>query len=140
MLHTMHQYSLHLLLKVVRQPFFSCENMQIAIEKSTCVLVHLYAFLIIMDPELNGGEDGLGMHLNTINFVFKRNRYLQPPSQWITCALESRELLAICLKKLKQGLSKVTLISTTIAMEHWSSGILEHHGLCLAICPLIIKC
>ncbi|KAK2560301.1 60S ribosomal export protein NMD3 [Acropora cervicornis] len=37
-------------------------------------------------------------------------RYLQPPSQWITCALESRELLAICLKKLKQGLSKVRLV------------------------------
>ena len=34
------------------------------------------------------------------------SRYLQPPSNWVSCALESRELLAICLKKLK-GLSKV---------------------------------
>ncbi|XP_038052083.1 60S ribosomal export protein NMD3-like [Patiria miniata] len=36
-------------------------------------------------------------------------RYLQPPAQWIKCALESRELLALCLKKLK-GLSKVRLV------------------------------
>jgi len=36
-------------------------------------------------------------------------RYLQPPDTWITAALESRELLSICLKKLK-GLSKVRLI------------------------------
>lgn len=105
--------------------FSSCENMQIAIEKFTRVLAHLCAFLFSMDPDLNWGKNGLGMALNTINFVFKQNRYLQPPSQWITCALESRELLAICLKKLKQGLSKVTLIMTIIAMEHWLSVILE---------------
>lgn len=37
------------------------------------------------------------------------DRYLQPPNQWITCALESRELLALCLKKLK-GLNKVRLV------------------------------
>jgi NMD protein affecting ribosome stability and mRNA decay len=36
-------------------------------------------------------------------------RYLQPPGQWLTCALESRELLALCLKKLK-GLGKVRLV------------------------------
>lgn len=36
-------------------------------------------------------------------------RYLQPPSEWINCALESRELLALCLKKLK-GLNRVKLI------------------------------
>ena len=33
-------------------------------------------------------------------------RYLQPPSTWVACSLESRELLALCLKKLK-GLNKV---------------------------------
>lgn len=34
---------------------------------------------------------------------FCRNceRYLQPPNEWIACALESRELLALCLKKLR---------------------------------------
>lgn len=36
-------------------------------------------------------------------------RYLQPPADWIQCTLESRELLALCLKKLK-GLNRVKLI------------------------------
>ena len=37
------------------------------------------------------------------------HRYLQPPSAWVSCVLESRELLSLCLKKLK-GLSKVHLV------------------------------
>lgn len=37
------------------------------------------------------------------------DRYLSPPQAWILCQLESRELLAICLKRLK-GLSKVRLV------------------------------
>ena len=36
-------------------------------------------------------------------------RYLQPPEQWIKCSLESRELLGLCLAKLK-GLNRVRLI------------------------------
>ncbi|XP_064597134.1 60S ribosomal export protein NMD3-like [Liolophura sinensis] len=42
---------------------------------------------------------------------FCRNceRYLQPPAQWVPAQLESRELLGVCLKKLK-GLNKVNLI------------------------------
>jgi len=36
-------------------------------------------------------------------------RYLQPPSFWVVCSLESRELMALCLKRLK-NLSKVKLI------------------------------
>lgn len=42
---------------------------------------------------------------------FCRNceRYLQPPGEWIKAALESRELLALCLKKLK-GLNRVKLV------------------------------
>ena len=39
-------------------------------------------------------------------------RYLQPPGQWLTCQLESRELLSLCLKKLK-GLSKVRLVDAS---------------------------
>ena len=39
-------------------------------------------------------------------------RWLQPPSQWITAALESRELLAICLRKLR-GLNKVRIIDAS---------------------------
>jgi hypothetical protein len=34
-------------------------------------------------------------------------RYFQPPGTWVQCALESRELLALCLKKIKAPLSKV---------------------------------
>ncbi|XP_054717935.1 60S ribosomal export protein NMD3-like [Uloborus diversus] len=40
------------------------------------------------------------------------SRYLQPPAQWLSCALESRELLAFCLKKLK-GLNQVNLVDAT---------------------------
>jgi nonsense-mediated mRNA decay protein 3 len=36
-------------------------------------------------------------------------RYLNPPAYWVTCTLESRELMALCLKRLK-NLSKVKLI------------------------------
>ncbi|CAH0381717.1 unnamed protein product [Bemisia tabaci] len=36
-------------------------------------------------------------------------RYLQPPQDWVHCPLESRELLALCLRKLK-GLSRVKLV------------------------------
>eukprot|EP00116_Pleurobrachia_bachei_P001461 sb/3461723/ len=39
-------------------------------------------------------------------------RYLQPPNTWIPCTLESRELLALCLKKLK-GLNKVRLVDAS---------------------------
>ena len=46
------------------------------------------------------------MFLHTI-FLFYR--YLQPPNFWVVCSLESRELMALCLKRLK-NLSKVKLI------------------------------
>ena len=36
-------------------------------------------------------------------------RWLSPPSQWVTAALESRELLALCLRKLR-GLNKIRII------------------------------
>jgi len=36
-------------------------------------------------------------------------RYLQPPGQWLNAALESRELLGLCLKVLR-GLNKVRLV------------------------------
>ncbi|GEQ69288.1 hypothetical protein JCM33374_g2959 [Metschnikowia sp. JCM 33374] len=48
------------------------------------------------------------------NLSFCRNceRFLQPPGQWIRAELESRELLAICLRRLK-GLSKVRLVDAS---------------------------
>lgn len=37
------------------------------------------------------------------------DRWMSPPSQWITAAPESRELLALCLRKLR-GLNRVRII------------------------------
>ncbi|KAG8948749.1 hypothetical protein FRC04_009360 [Tulasnella sp. 424] len=45
----------------------------------------------------------------TINFCRNCDRFLSPPASWTIAEPESRELLAICLKKLK-GLNKVRLI------------------------------
>jgi len=39
-------------------------------------------------------------------------RYLQPPDTWVRCQLETRELLALCLKKLK-GLAQVRLVDAS---------------------------
>ncbi|KAL2011298.1 hypothetical protein VTN00DRAFT_4016 [Thermoascus crustaceus] len=39
-------------------------------------------------------------------------RWLQPPSTWVSAAPESRELLALCLRKLR-GLSKVRIIDAS---------------------------
>ena len=44
-----------------------------------------------------------------IHFCRFCERYLQPPTTWIAATLESRELLALCLKKLK-GLNKVMVL------------------------------
>ena len=48
------------------------------------------------------------------NVSFCRNceRFLQPPQNWIKAELESRELLALCLRRLK-GLNKVRLIDAS---------------------------
>ncbi|XP_026274505.1 60S ribosomal export protein NMD3 [Frankliniella occidentalis] len=45
----------------------------------------------------------------TLHFCKGCERYLQPPNDYVHAALESRELLSLCLKKLK-GLSRVKLI------------------------------
>lgn len=37
-------------------------------------------------------------------------RYLQPPKHWVRAALESKELLTLCIKRLK-GLQKVCPVS-----------------------------
>ena len=44
-----------------------------------------------------------------LHIMFLFYRYLQPPNFWVVCSLESRELMALCLKRLK-NLSKVKLI------------------------------
>ena len=45
----------------------------------------------------------------TISFCRGCERWLSPPATWTRAELESRELLAVCLRKLK-GLAKVRLI------------------------------
>ena len=40
------------------------------------------------------------------------DRFLQPPMQWLSCTLESKELMALCLRRLK-GLNKVRLIDAS---------------------------
>jgi nonsense-mediated mRNA decay protein 3 len=42
-----------------------------------------------------------------VHFCRGCDRYLQPPNAWIQAQPESRELLALCLKKLR-GLNKVS--------------------------------
>ena len=45
-------------------------------------------------------------------FISFLTRYLNPPQNWVTCALESRELMALCLKRLK-NIQRVKLIDAT---------------------------
>ncbi|OZJ04343.1 hypothetical protein BZG36_02381 [Bifiguratus adelaidae] len=52
--------------------------------------------------------EGIPKHV-TIHFCRNCERYLQPPNYWVNAELESRELLALCLKRLK-GLNKVRLV------------------------------
>lgn len=37
----------------------------------------------------------------TVSWCERCDRYLRPPNQWVPCELESRELLGICLKKIR---------------------------------------
>ena len=55
--------------------------------------------------------DGIPRESN-ISFCRNCERFLQPPQQWVRAELESRELLAICLRRLK-GLTKVRLIDAS---------------------------
>ncbi|KAJ3207372.1 hypothetical protein HDU67_007514 [Dinochytrium kinnereticum] len=48
----------------------------------------------------------------TIHFCRGCDRYLQPPNIWVVAELESKELLTLCLKKLR-GLSKVRLVDAS---------------------------
>ena len=48
----------------------------------------------------------------TLHMCRDCERWLQPPTHWIAAAPESRELLALCLRKLK-GLSKVRIIDAS---------------------------
>lgn len=45
----------------------------------------------------------------SIHYCNGCERYLQPPQHWVAAALESKELMALCLRRLR-GLSKVRLV------------------------------
>lgn len=47
-----------------------------------------------------------------LNFCRDCDRWLMPPTSWIVAAPESRELLALCLKKLR-GLNKVRIVDAS---------------------------
>lgn len=44
-----------------------------------------------------------------VQFCKDCERYLNPPNHWVTASLESKELLSLCLKRIK-GLNKVKLV------------------------------
>ncbi|WOO86070.1 60S ribosomal export protein NMD3 [Vanrija pseudolonga] len=48
-----------------------------------------------------------------INFCRGCERFLSPPTTWVACQPESRELMAICLKKIAKPLLKVRLIDAS---------------------------
>ncbi|XP_023028053.2 60S ribosomal export protein NMD3 [Leptinotarsa decemlineata] len=48
----------------------------------------------------------------TLHFCRGCERYLHPSAEWVRCPLESKELLSLCLKKLK-GLNRVKLIGAS---------------------------
>ncbi|KAJ5098081.1 NMD protein affecting ribosome stability and mRNA decay [Penicillium argentinense] len=49
---------------------------------------------------------------STLHFCRDCERWLQPPNSWLVAAPESKELLAICLRRLR-GLSKVRIIDAS---------------------------
>ncbi|KAK9454161.1 NMD3 family-domain-containing protein [Dipodascopsis uninucleata] len=49
---------------------------------------------------------------SSLNFCRNCERFLRPPNQWMAAQLESRELLALCLKRLR-GLNKVRLVDAS---------------------------
>lgn len=50
----------------------------------------------------------------TLHFCRACERYLDPPNTWITAPLESKELLKLCLRKIR-GLNKVRLVDAGFA-------------------------
>ncbi|XP_076812287.1 60S ribosomal export protein NMD3-like [Clavelina lepadiformis] len=56
--------------------------------------------------------DGIPKHGNLLQCK-KCERYLSPPATWISASLESRELLAVCLKRMKTALQRVRLVDAS---------------------------
>lgn len=60
-------------------------------------------------------------------------RYLQPPATWVQCALESRELLSLCLKKIKSSMTKVNGIVAKYDRRKANVKTWKHKKMCLNI-------
>ncbi|KAF8534053.1 NMD3 family-domain-containing protein [Trichophaea hybrida] len=48
----------------------------------------------------------------SVHYCSGCQRWLQPPQHWVSCTLESKELMALCLRRLR-GLSKVRLVDAS---------------------------
>lgn len=55
--------------------------------------------------------DGISRQISTY-FCRGCSRYSQPPTQWLPCEWESKELLALCLRRVK-GLNRVRLVDAS---------------------------
>lgn len=108
-------------------PFLFTFVLLLLINKRNCLNLDVVHWKLYADL-----SPALGLHsCNTCNFVCwmfiaktsfhcQFHRYLVPPTTWVSAQLESRELLSICLKKLK-GLDKVgPYASLWLALMIWS--------------------
>lgn len=83
-----------------------CCNCGVPIDGSTGMVMCYDCIKLTVDI-----TEGIPREAN-ISFCRNCERFLQPPGQWMRAALESRELLALCLRKLK-GLNKVRLVDAS---------------------------
>ena len=67
----------------------------------------------------------------TLYFCRGCERYLDPPGTWVAASLESKELLRLCLKKIK-GLNKVRLIDAGFAWTEPHS--MRIKVMCVCVC------
>ena len=108
-------------------PFLFTFVLLLLINKRNCLNLDVKHWKLYVDL-----SPALGLYsCNTCNFVCwmfiaktsfhcQFYRYLVPPTTWVSAQLESRELLSICLKKLK-GLDKVgTYAALWLALMIWS--------------------
>ena len=85
------------------------------------------------DLRREGNTSRPNPHQGVLYFCKMCERYLQPPDTWVTAALESRELLSVCLKKLK-GLNKVRLIDAAfIWTEPHSRYVYTYTDYCIVV-------
>merc|ERR1711953_1157911 len=66
-----------------------------------------------------------------IPFCKSCERYFQPPNMWVSCELESRELLSVCLKKLKVKLTiQAEVLNSTILQQTFIVDYIVQYQMC----------